>query len=181
MYRTPCFPSSFFFFPYFLPLSSFPLFLSLPLSPCTTVSKVYNRVLALDEVVQFTEEDEWAYHEMAANIPLFSHPNPRSVSGSYSCKHIGAVMSVHMQLFPLPPAISFLMLSSPSSSTRLLLPHLILYLVPLLQFLSCLHWPLPPYLPYSPLPPSLPISQGAGGRRGRWRCFERGCQAQDSG
>ena len=45
------------------------------------VSKVCNRVLALDEVVQFTEQDEWAYHEMVAHVPLFSHPNPRSVSG----------------------------------------------------------------------------------------------------
>ena len=71
----------FLFSPFLPPLSPFPLFLSLPLSPCTAVSKVYNRVLALDEVVQFTEHDEWAYHEMAANIPLFSHPNPRSVSG----------------------------------------------------------------------------------------------------
>ena len=77
--QNPCFPSSLLFSPFF-PLSPFPLFLSLSLSPCTPVSKVYNRVLALDEVVQFTEEDEWAYHEMAANVPLFSHPNPRSVS-----------------------------------------------------------------------------------------------------
>ena len=59
-----------------LPSLSLLLFLSLSLFPCTPVSKVYNRVLALDEVVQFTEEDEWAYHEMAANMPLFSHPNP---------------------------------------------------------------------------------------------------------
>ena len=58
---------------------SLPLVMSLPLfSP---VSKVYDRVLVLDEVVQCTEQDEWAYHEMVAHIPLFSHPNPKSVSG----------------------------------------------------------------------------------------------------
>ena len=72
MYRTPS-----------LLLSSLVLSLlfvmSLPL--LSPVSKVYDRVLVLDEVVQCTEQDEWAYHEMVAHIPLFSHPNPRSVSG----------------------------------------------------------------------------------------------------
>ena len=64
-----------------LPSSSLALHPFLSLSLSSPVSKAYNRVLVLDEVVQCTEEDEWAYHEMVAHIPLFSHPNPRSVSG----------------------------------------------------------------------------------------------------
>ena len=39
----------------------------------------YGRVLVLDGVIQFTEFDEFAYHEMMAHIPLFCHPNPVSV------------------------------------------------------------------------------------------------------
>ena len=162
---------------FLLPLSCFPLSLSLCLSPCTPVSKVYNRVLALDEVVQFTEEDEWAYHEMAANVPLFSHPNPRSVSGVPQ-SHWSCYCCVVAQLFPLlslPPLSSFS--SGPLSSPCLLLLHLILYLVPLLHFPSCLHL----FPPTSSSPPPLLILQGAGGRRGRWRCAERGCETQDSG
>ena len=156
MYRTACFPSSFLFSPFFLPLSPFPLSLSLSLFPCTTVSKVYNRVLALDEVVQFTEEDEWAYHEMAANVPLFSHPNPRSVSAWCSCNHIGAVTAccVVAQLFPLLSSSSFFILLwslifslSPSPS-----PHSLSGALTPLSFLSP---PLPPYLLTSSIPPHL--------------------------
>ena len=69
--------------PFFLLSCSPPFFLVSP-SLSSPVSKVYKRVLVLDEVVQCTEEDEWAYHEMAAHIPLFSHPNPRSVSGVHA-------------------------------------------------------------------------------------------------
>ena len=148
MYRTHFLTSSFLFSPFLPPLS---LFLSLLLSPCTAVSKVYNRVLALDEVVQFTEHDEWAYHEMAANIPLFSHPNPRSVSGvpantlcrytvvssSSCCFFSHAFSSLIFSLSPSP---------SPHSPSGVLTP---------LSFLSP---PLPPHLPSypHPLPPSLP-------------------------
>ena len=175
MYRTPCFPSSL-LFSLLLPSLSLPLFLSLSLFPCTPVSKVYNRVLALDEVVQFTEEDEWAYHEMAANIPLFSHPNPRSVSGMHAntlellcqCTVVSSSFC-HFFSHAFSSLIFSLSPPSPHSPSGALTP---------LSFLSP---PLPPYLPYSPLPPSLPISQGAGGRRGRWGCFERGCQTRDSG
>ena len=162
--------------------------LSLPLfSP---VSKVCNRVLALDEVVQFTEQDEWAYHEMVAHVPLFSHPNPRSVSG------VCAITLELLLLFYCTVASFLCFFFSPS---LLLLPlspvsFLILLTVCLLSFSLtsfsirfpysphrnfCLSPSLPPYL----LPPSsslLPISQGAGGRRGRWRCAERGCETQDS-
>lgn len=37
------------------------------------------RMLALDGIIQFTESDEFAYHEMLAHLPLFAHPNPRRV------------------------------------------------------------------------------------------------------
>ena len=137
-----------------LPSLSLPLFLSLSLFPCTPVSKVYNRVLALDEVVQFTEEDEWAYHETAANIPLFSHPNPRSVSGMHAntlellC-HCTVVSSSSCRFFS--HAFSSLIFSlSPSPS-----PHSPSGALTPLSFLSP---PLPPNLPYYPhsfLPPHL--------------------------
>lgn len=42
-------------------------------------SKTYGNVLVLDGVIQCTERDEFAYHEMIAHIPLFSHPNPERV------------------------------------------------------------------------------------------------------
>ena len=42
-------------------------------------STTYGRVLVLDGVIQLTERDEHAYQEMIAHIPLFSHPNPRTV------------------------------------------------------------------------------------------------------
>ncbi|MDH5656532.1 MAG: hypothetical protein OEZ34_11520, partial [Spirochaetia bacterium] len=37
------------------------------------------KMLTLDDVIQTTEYDEFAYHEMIAHIPLFSHPSPRKV------------------------------------------------------------------------------------------------------
>ncbi|KAI0565925.1 putrescine aminopropyltransferase (spermidine synthase) [Gracilaria domingensis] len=42
-------------------------------------SKSYGNVLVLDGVIQCTERDEFAYQEMIAHIPLFSHPNPENV------------------------------------------------------------------------------------------------------
>ncbi|MGC6404121.1 MAG: polyamine aminopropyltransferase [Candidatus Comchoanobacterales bacterium] len=42
-------------------------------------SNVYGRVLALDNVVQCTEKDQYMYAEMMAHVPLFSHPCPRNV------------------------------------------------------------------------------------------------------
>ena len=130
MYRTRSLSSSSFLFSPFLLSCSPPFyFVSFPLS--SPVSKVYKRVLVLDEVVQCTEEDEWAYHEMAAHIPLFSHPNPRSVSGV----HATTLELLHSSLC-----------SSHS-------PHF--YQVPLL-LPSYLCPPLHPYLPShpNPLPPS---------------------------
>ncbi|XP_019852469.1 PREDICTED: spermidine synthase-like [Amphimedon queenslandica] len=42
-------------------------------------SKAYGMVLVLDGVIQCTERDEFSYQEMIAHLPLFSHPNPKSV------------------------------------------------------------------------------------------------------
>ncbi len=37
------------------------------------------KVLLLDDLVMFTEKDEFVYHEMISHVPLFVHPNPRRV------------------------------------------------------------------------------------------------------
>ena len=37
------------------------------------------RMLALDDIIQLTEVDEFAYHEMLSHVPLHAHPNPESV------------------------------------------------------------------------------------------------------
>jgi spermidine synthase len=42
-------------------------------------SETYGRVLVLDGVIQLTERDEFAYQEMIVHLPLFAHPNPKSV------------------------------------------------------------------------------------------------------
>ena len=42
-------------------------------------STTYGRVMALDGVIQVTERDEYAYHEMMTHLPMCSHPDPRSV------------------------------------------------------------------------------------------------------
>lgn len=42
-------------------------------------SKNWGNVLVLDGAIQATERDEFAYQEMIAHIPLFSHPNPEKV------------------------------------------------------------------------------------------------------
>mmetsp|Transcript_46818 Transcript_46818/g.92137 ORF Transcript_46818/g.92137 Transcript_46818/m.92137 type:complete len:311 (+) Transcript_46818:38-970(+) len=39
----------------------------------------FGKVLLLDGVIQITERDEAAYQEMISHLPLFSHPNPKSV------------------------------------------------------------------------------------------------------
>jgi spermidine synthase len=39
----------------------------------------YGRMLALDDVIQVTELDEFVYHEMLAHVPLHAHPNPEAV------------------------------------------------------------------------------------------------------
>lgn len=42
-------------------------------------NKELGNVLTLDGLLQLTEWDEFAYHEMAVHIPLFSHPHPRNI------------------------------------------------------------------------------------------------------
>jgi spermidine synthase len=42
-------------------------------------SETYGRVLVLDGAIQVTERDEFSYQEMIVNIPMFAHPNPKSV------------------------------------------------------------------------------------------------------
>jgi len=39
----------------------------------------HGTVMVLDGVIQVTERDEFAYQEMLAHIPLFSHPHPKKV------------------------------------------------------------------------------------------------------
>lgn len=39
----------------------------------------WGTVMALDGVIQTTENDEFIYHEMLTHVPLFSHPYPKSV------------------------------------------------------------------------------------------------------
>lgn len=39
----------------------------------------YGRMLVLDGMVQLTTGDEFVYHEMLAQIPLHTHPDPRQV------------------------------------------------------------------------------------------------------
>jgi len=42
-------------------------------------TKSHGKMLVLDGIIQLTEVDEFAYHEMMAHVPLFAHPNPKSV------------------------------------------------------------------------------------------------------
>ncbi|MFO7154837.1 MAG: polyamine aminopropyltransferase [Caldicoprobacter oshimai] len=40
----------------------------------------YGRMLVLNGMVQTTVKDEFVYHEMITHIPLFTHPNPKTVA-----------------------------------------------------------------------------------------------------
>ena len=40
---------------------------------------MFGRVLAIDGIIQTTEQDEFIYHEMLTHVPLFAHGNPRRV------------------------------------------------------------------------------------------------------
>nr|XP_012221297.1 PREDICTED: spermidine synthase [Linepithema humile] len=42
-------------------------------------TKSHGKALILDNVIQCTEKDEYAYHEMISYLPLCSHPNPKDV------------------------------------------------------------------------------------------------------
>ncbi|MBN1850065.1 MAG: spermidine synthase [Deltaproteobacteria bacterium] len=46
---------------------------------CVFENSGVGRVLTLDNIIQITESDEFAYQEMIAHVPLFAHPDPRSV------------------------------------------------------------------------------------------------------
>lgn len=39
----------------------------------------WGRVMALDGIIQTTENDEFVYHEMLTHVPMFTHPDPKSV------------------------------------------------------------------------------------------------------
>lgn len=47
---------------------------------CYIYRKSHGRALMLDGVIQTTEKDEMAYHEMISYLPLCSHPKPQHVS-----------------------------------------------------------------------------------------------------
>jgi len=42
-------------------------------------TKTWGRALFLDGVIQCTERDEMSYQEMMAHVPIYAHPNPKSV------------------------------------------------------------------------------------------------------
>eukprot|EP00727_Mastigamoeba_balamuthi_P003755 m51a1_g13377 putative spermidine synthase (290) ;mRNA; r:278-1381 len=42
-------------------------------------TKTFGRMMTLDGVIQLTERDEFAYHEMLAHVSCLSHPHPRRV------------------------------------------------------------------------------------------------------
>nr|WBW70074.1 venom protein [Lampona murina] len=46
---------------------------------CIFECDTFGRVLVLDDVIQLTEMDEFAYQEMLSFLPLNSHPNPKKV------------------------------------------------------------------------------------------------------
>ena len=39
----------------------------------------HGKMLVLDGIIQLTQSDEFAYHEMLAHVPLFAHPNPENI------------------------------------------------------------------------------------------------------
>jgi len=48
-------------------------------------SKTHGRALILDGVIQLTENDEFAYQEMLASLPINCHPNPEKVFYFHFC------------------------------------------------------------------------------------------------
>lgn len=42
-------------------------------------NSLYGRVFCLDNIVQFSEKDEFIYHETMAHTALFSHPKPENI------------------------------------------------------------------------------------------------------
>ncbi len=42
-------------------------------------TKNFGKMLVLDGIIQLTEPDEFAYHEMMAHVPMFAHPEPENI------------------------------------------------------------------------------------------------------
>ncbi len=42
-------------------------------------TETFGIIMTLDDVIQITERDEFAYQEMIVHLPLFAHPNPRNI------------------------------------------------------------------------------------------------------
>ena len=42
-------------------------------------NKFFGKVLALDDIIQTTEKDEFVYHEMLSHLPIFTHTSPKSI------------------------------------------------------------------------------------------------------
>lgn len=42
-------------------------------------TRSHGKMMVLDGIIQLTEADEFAYHEMMAHLPLMAHPNPERV------------------------------------------------------------------------------------------------------
>jgi spermidine synthase len=42
-------------------------------------TKNFGKMLVLDGIIQLTEPDEFAYHEMLAHVPMFAHPDPENI------------------------------------------------------------------------------------------------------
>lgn len=42
-------------------------------------TKTSGKMLVIDGIIQLTEADEFAYHEMLTHTPLFAHPDPRRI------------------------------------------------------------------------------------------------------
>jgi spermidine synthase len=40
---------------------------------------VYGRIFCLDDIIEFSEKDEFIYHEMISHPVLFSHPDPKNI------------------------------------------------------------------------------------------------------
>src|SRR2546428_13583933 len=40
-------------------------------------SRLFGRMLVLDDAIQTTERDEYTYHEMLVHLPVVTHPSPR--------------------------------------------------------------------------------------------------------
>lgn len=51
-------------------------------------------MLVLDGIIQLTEREEFGYHEIMVNVPLYSHPNPKKVIISSSANSTSALLVV---------------------------------------------------------------------------------------